>query len=772
MDIKAGSVVCILLIFFAKLVITKKLSDTFSKVWNTRCGMITAWGFVYLWEILLMLVLSFGNHLTQLFLWILFATTGTGIFIVCSFWMKKWFLVCSERAVEGENDSVLIKNEYERKTEKMIIALLAIIIGFWMFRSFVYFDTTWDALVYEMPRIFQFSTGKSLFINQDAIAKNIFVNEWNGELNAIFYRILTGDNISISFGNVETLFYGMLAFYELGKAWLKNNRFILALAFISMPVNIFLSFTVKSDLLGCICLPVFLLMLFLYWRTSREGETDDILLVGCMAIGALGTGARITLIPAVGCAMVVLMVWLLKNWRGQTKRLLHMIAILVIVYAIAWARYIINFVYYGNPFERCDVPNEKVAFTFERLINTSKAYFSDMVHGSNILTESSGTVWALVKDAGIIGPFIVIGVVYLLVNLSVFIIKRIQEGKLQQYLNEVITTVSILGCYVFLIGAMDYYDWSFRYYMPYLGTIIFAILIAVNNQMAMPIIPVKGISKNIYKINTCISYGVVLLMGVNLISSVALSYRVGEVTGSDWKTMLKKTEEQRRFAFHPYFLDEYDDVLEYINRDSMILVCTGNDEMSEQVYGGNADNQVVYTEPDNFESMLTADEWDAVLISPNFGGAQEVMDNNLEYVKYYEGTVNLGITYLRADKLGVILTPGEGVGTLERNDDHTWTWNELESLYTIENFSEDIDKILKFSLGSSTDNAEADVYISGEFVETVKLRNGGAECSYKLHLSRRVPVEVRLVYKGETVGPTENDSRILGLIVTDIQLVD
>ena len=245
----------------------------------------------------------------------------------------------------------------------MILALLVIIIGFWMFRSFVYFDTTWDALVYEMPRIFQFSTGKSLFINQDAIAKNIFVNEWNGELNAIFYRILTGDNISISFGNAETLFYGMLAFYELGKAWLKNNRFILALTFISMPVNIFLSFTVKSDLLGCICLPVFLLMLFLYWRTSREGETDDILLVGCMAIGALGTGARITLIPAVGCAMVVLMVWLLKNWRGQAKRLLHMIATLVIVYAIAWARYIINFVYYGNPFERCDVPNEKVALS-------------------------------------------------------------------------------------------------------------------------------------------------------------------------------------------------------------------------------------------------------------------------------------------------------------------------------------------------------------------------------------------------------------------------
>lgn len=775
MDIKASSIICIILIFAIKLTLTGKLSAVLHKVWQTRCGMITAWAFVYLYEISLMLILSFGSHLTRLSLWILFLISGVGLYSVCIYIEKKSNIAIYENAANKTRKmsvrvhKVLDNKSSEIENEKIVISLLILIVGFWMIRSFVYFDTTYDALCYEMPRIFQFSTGKSLFINQNAIASNIFVNEWNGELNAVFYRILTGDNISISFGNIEILFYGMLSCYELGRAWLKKHQYLLALAFISMPVNVFLCFTVKSDLLACICLPIFILMLFLYWKTERDGKSDYVLLIGSITVGALGTGARITLIPAVGLAMLVLLAFLFKRGAG-VKKLMCLLGITAAVYLVGWSRYALNFIYYGNPFARVDVPNEKIAFSLARLVTTSKAYILDLISASNIFTEGSGTGWALERDMGIIGPFVVVGAIYLLIYVVIWGVKVIRQKKWKCYWAETAIVVGVIGCFVLLLGAMDYYRWSFRYYMPYLGVVAFAIIVVLDNRSSSDIKckDMWGIHKN-YSI---ISHGLVLLIALNLISTVALSYKVGEVTGSDWNTMLQKTEIERRFAFHPYFLDEYRDTYEYIKNDSYVLACTGINEISEHVYGDNASNHVVYTDMENLQKELSEKEWDAVLVTSGFEDALNVMDANEDYYKYHEGSVNLGVTYLRADKLGTILTLASGVGTMETNDNMSWTWNDIESVYVLENPGEDTDITFQCSLESSTNNADVDIYMNGELVETKNLNNGIVAYSVVIHLKKGTPMELKFVYRGKTIGPNEADSRVLGLKVMDLQLID
>ncbi|MDD6070064.1 MAG: hypothetical protein PUC12_04520, partial [Clostridiales bacterium] len=392
MDIDVNAIYLTLLVFGLKLIFVLLITSALNCNEKRGGNFAIAWITSYLYEIAAMFTLSFLKCLYALQL-ILVMVIGL---IIAGAWL-------------------FIKRK--RKSSRYGLSLdicfsdvipLTIMIAFCIYcaaRAFLYFDTTPDASSYGMPRIFLFSNSGSLFINMDTLSKNIFVNEWNGELNAVFYRVLTGNNVSIPFANIETYFYAGLSLIFLGKDLFKEKRYSIYPAYLVMflPVVVFLAYTCKGDLLGMVTFPIFVLILFLYWKEERDGISSLNLLFGTVISGALATGARITIIPAVGLIMLIMLGDFLFRKKYREIRIVLLSA--CISYIIGWGRYILNFLYYSNFFERVDAGNETVAPNISRFCTSLVKYIQDIVYGENIFTHE-GIMWALNADAGVLGIFI------------------------------------------------------------------------------------------------------------------------------------------------------------------------------------------------------------------------------------------------------------------------------------------------------------------------------------------------------------------------------
>jgi hypothetical protein len=282
----------------------------------------------------------------------------------------------------------------------------------------LFFDSTWDAHVYGMPRIELFAQKQTLFVNMKSEVSNIFCNEWNGELNCIFYRIITGTNQGVFLANAENMFYSFFVVYWFCKkiGLNKLGRVISLLYYCGMPVIVLLAMTLKGDF---VAIPFFVssvMWLKDYIFTKRNHALFFLIL----ALG-LAAGSKITMVPFAGlCAISVLVCLMVDNrryWIEQIVKNGRALLIGILSVLISCFRYILNFVYYGNFFLR--TKNEKVDLSFEHLTTSVKQLVKTVFWCDNAFTHT-GTVWALNQDMGIIGMLFV----FLLVPiLAVWIIK-------------------------------------------------------------------------------------------------------------------------------------------------------------------------------------------------------------------------------------------------------------------------------------------------------------------------------------------------------------
>lgn len=610
MDINLGTICITLLIFVAKLVSVLLISCILDNKKKHGANFAIAWMTFYLFEIAMMLGLSFVKRLYSLELIIVWGISLSVAII--------WLWLHKEKIRYYRMMHICFSD----------IIPLTIMMAFCIYcvaRSFVYFDTTLDALTYGMPRIFLFSTQGSLFINMDSLAKNIFVNEWNGELNAVFYRVLTGNNISIPFANIETYIYAMFSYIFLGKELFKEKKYGIYWAYIVMflPVVVFLAFTCKGDCLGMVAFPIFVLLLLCYWKEKRAGIESTNLLYGVIIGGALATGARITIIPAVGIIMLILLfefVFIEKNYKSVVSLAL----ISGFAYMIGWGRYVLNFLYYGNLFERVDAPNETVAPSMSRFLVSLQKYIEDIMFGENIFTHR-GVMWALSADAGILGIFVLatsaVGMVWLIYRL--FHKKELYK----RYWRELVVAITIILVILFELSSMDYFSWSFRYFAPYFICILVGLIYILNSI------------ENEKVKSVC--WGIILVLGtVNAYSVISMATLQGEVTGDTWDNMLQKDEISRRYAFHEWLVENpegKDDINDFYNdmrENKKVLLCNNINQGISWCWGDNASNDVTICLPEDLEENYLSGNWDVIAVTSVFDIDQSFIP--LYLYKHYE----------------------------------------------------------------------------------------------------------------------------------------
>uniref|UniRef100_UPI004056BA50 hypothetical protein n=1 Tax=Acetatifactor sp. TaxID=1872090 RepID=UPI004056BA50 len=614
MDINVSTVGCTIIVFVLRLLAVVLLTGLLNNYKKRGANFAIAWMFFYLYQMTLMLILSLSKQLYSKQL-LISLVIGIIAISIGYFWVRR----------KGEKQRI----NYFCSSDVIPLTIMLAFCIYCMVRAFVYFDSTPDANVYGMSRIFLFSTQGSLFENMGTLSKNIFVNEWNGELNAIFYRIISGDNISIPFANIEIYFYALFSFIFLGKDLYKEKRYGIYMAYLVMflPVVVFLAFTCKGDLLGIITFVLFVLLLLLCWRECRCGIDADILLCGAIVAGAIASGARITIIPAVGLIMLIVLGDFL--FQRQYKKLRMLLCCSLGAYVIGWARYIINFIYYGNLFERVDVSNEKIAPSASRFFATTASWLEDTVMGENIFTHE-GIVYALSADAGIVGSVLIfimpMAFIYCLVRL------KQQRGLGKKYWREIGMAASVLFSFLFTLCSMDYYQWSFRYYAPYLVCFLVGSMYILNYV------------KNRKVVSVC--WMLIAAFGtISAYSTIEMTKLEGEVTGDTWDNMLQKGELERRYAFHEWLLEhpegksDINDFYDCIRQDKDILVCHNIDQMISWCWGDNASNAVTLCLPEEFAEYCFLKDWDAIVIGQALNLDKSFIPSHTykEYVPYYLG---------------------------------------------------------------------------------------------------------------------------------------
>ena len=292
--------------------------------------------------------------------------------------------------------------------------LIAICIVFLMMylRSLFLTDYTTDAQVYGLPRLAIWLNRGSVLVHMSTVHLNLFVNEWNAELNSLAYALASGAYLGFAFGNLEFLFILFVTIYWLARLLGAPLFWALSLsaALGSAPVMLGLASTVKGDLLACIAF-----LMVLGWLIKiRQGESP-LFAIGMLLLSAtLAVGSKISVIPAV-MALSVFAVVLIRRSYLREFWLVPALTKLGLFFGLMvfTSRFWVNWVVYGNPLKRVD--GEQARFSFTHIIGNLRIT-ADRLFGVWSESQGEGRMWALAGSMGWAGWLIVIVALLALVH--------------------------------------------------------------------------------------------------------------------------------------------------------------------------------------------------------------------------------------------------------------------------------------------------------------------------------------------------------------------
>lgn len=489
------------------------------------------------------------------------------------------------------------------------ILLCLFIIG----HNSLFFDSTWDAHVYQIPRIELFAQKASLFVNMNCDVINIFSNEWNGEINAIFYTIICGTNQGMFLANAENFIYSLLVVYWFcDKIGIKRNNTILAMTwYCSMPIVVFLAMVVKGDF---VVIPFFLAAVI--WLKDYIETQDKYSLFFLIMGGALSAGSKISMVPFLGLCFISVSVYLLVEKKGKVMNVLRYIGSIwkmlltgIICAFISCARYLLNLLYFGELFKRVESANEKIAISWQYLKTSTIEMAKTLIDCDNMFTHE-GNVDALNLDMGMVG------VAFLFLILPTVIIWlfmcRKKTGKGNKKLFYV--WFPIAGSLLFFMSSTMWFPWSFRYYIPWILVFVFYWILMIQK-----------ILDNLPRIVKNIAVSIGLWLGIiGIASTVTLATRVGEVTHSTWKEAKQRPMIEREYGFHLYLLESYDgspdiyDFFDQIRSEKRVLICNAINTAVSYLFGEDNSNDITFCIPEEIYTMLSDGEYDVVSISDVF----------------------------------------------------------------------------------------------------------------------------------------------------------
>lgn len=477
----------------------------------------------------------------------------------------------------------------------------------------LFFDSTWDAHVYQVPRIELFAQKASLFVNMNCDVINIFSNEWNGELNAIFYTIICRTNQGMFLANAENFIYSLLVVcWFCDKTGIKRENTILAVTwYCSMPIVVFLTMVVKGDF---VVIPFFLATVI--WLKDYIETQDKYSLFFLIMGGALAAGSKISMVPFFGLCFISVFVYLVVKEKGKVISVLRYIGsiwkvllVSIICVFISCARYLLNFLYFGEPFKRVESANEKIAISWQYLKTSAIEMAKTLVNCDNMFTHE-GNVDALNLDMGMVGTAFVF-LIFPTVIIWLFMCRKDLAMKIK---SSFFVWFPIAGSLLFFMSSTMWFPWSFRYYIPWILVFVFYWIIMLQKILDNLPYVVK---------NIVVSIGIWLGI-IGIASTVILATKDGEVTHSTWKEAKQKPMIEREYGFHLYLLESYDgspdiyDFFDQIRSGKRVLICNAVNTAVSYLFGEDNTNDVTFCLPEELYIMLSDGEYDVVSISDVF----------------------------------------------------------------------------------------------------------------------------------------------------------
>lgn len=415
------------------------------------------------------------------------------------------------------------------------VVSLLVVFGLLTFRSFLFPDLTWDGVVYELPRIAFWSKHQSLFVSEPTDAINIFTNEWNGELNALFYVVASGSEIAAAFGNVEVWLFTCLSLGWLAQLLGAPARFALlgGLVMATTPCLLGLAMTVKGDLLSVAGMAAAVGFGMRYAESSRAGVRDEWTAVFGLAAVGVAAGAKIVTLPTTAVYCAVFLAWIALT--HPTARSVRIVAAGLVALAIGCARYLVNYVQYGDPFTRIESPG---AITVQTLAGNLRglltSIFEIFVVGAN-----PPYFWVLSSGLGFLSAGLI---VWLSIGLGARD-ARGAEGSAPGRATRIgagetwaVGVPLAIGLSAALL-AIPWQPWSLRYFAPWL-------MVGVAWLLAVPL---RFLSPRIVRLSV-IPW--VMVIAANLWLAFG---RPGEALPIPFSEALARTTQERKYVPFPQF---------------------------------------------------------------------------------------------------------------------------------------------------------------------------------------------------------------------------
>lgn len=404
-----------------------------------------------------------------------------------------------------------------------LIPILLVLAGL-VFHSFYYYDTTSDGLMQGMPKLAFIQQAGSLFVRYDTVSVNIFGNECLGEMNGLFYLLMTGSDLSMLLGNAELWAVTYFLFLYVVRAFGYEGRLsgLLAASGSLVYVVAGLALTVKTDMIAT-CLPaVAVAMLVTYYQ--REQPED--LFAAILFLGATAA-SKVSVLPMAGLLLLVL-VWyyfLRAKTRPVAPVVLGAAGCLVLC-----NRYAANIIQYGNPFVRA--ANEKMAPSLDNLLNNLQGLVTGFTEGTTLWATRPPAMtsnWAVCRAFGYLG---LTAIAFMVV--AVYIGVRGRDGR-----NVYRIGLPSLFALLFFMSSTPWYDWSFRYMAGYaiaaylyVGARVFLLLGAGGR-------PAPRVGKAV----------LALLMVVTMVGNGVATFRYGQPIPTDLETQKSLSRPLRKILY-------------------------------------------------------------------------------------------------------------------------------------------------------------------------------------------------------------------------------
>jgi hypothetical protein len=459
---------------------------------------------------------------------------------------------------------------------------------FLLCRSLYFFDVTWDGLTYELSRISFWKSFHTLFIQLPTLQLNIFTNEWNGELNALYYALLAGNDQATSFGNAEIWLVGVAAYSWLAEGFglTRKLTWVVGLALAATPLLLGLSVTVKGDLLACVALA-----LAVGWLLRIQASSCPAL-AGFLSVASLGlaAGAKIVVWTSVPLLLLVVAAVLWRKGLTPGRWLLFGAASLA-VFLTGVSRYLVNACQYGSFSPR--IPGEVPALSLAHVSPNLSGLFLNII--DMVLKSPPGSVWMLNQGWGVTGVVLVVCLVLLPFGLR----------RSVDWIGVATAVVLSVGFLVTLI-VLPWWPWTARYFAPWL--FILAAFAIARGLRWMP-------------------DSFAMALGLSVVAAAALHLymitRSGEAipapgVGIGMEMARNHTGLQRKLALHPYMLDGVGGLkgvgIERTRKS--VLLLNQVDAATYPFWGDNSLNDVTLTDSaSKLVSLASGKSYSLVVIS-------------------------------------------------------------------------------------------------------------------------------------------------------------